>query len=124
MGALDLKGDPVAMRGADKFGLLYAGLILAREAKIVPWAPKSILAAIRKRFSVARKGSVARIPRTGMQLVQCLKEHLHEPGAVMTVRKGQPCDGKRGGWGAVQGLKLNGQPLLGLREEWLDKNPR
>jgi hypothetical protein len=110
--------DPVQVRAARKFGLIYAALKLARQAGVVPWGPGLIGKAVRKTYRGAMRDETP--AATGADLVQRLRRFLASPDAILTVSENGVSERDLSGpWFALIGLKHQKLPKLGLKEEAL-----
>jgi hypothetical protein len=109
---------PVHRRAAEKFALLYAALILAFDAGVIPWNKKLIRSAMMKcyRSAVSDRTYAA----SSASLVQRFQGLLAEPGRVLkATAAGKVTSGLEGPWLAVEGMAEKKQPILGVREQVL-----
>ena len=73
---------PVQRRAADKFGLLYAALVLAADAGVILWSEKLFRAALLKCYRLAVSDRA--VAGSTASLLQRLHDLLKEPGRVLT----------------------------------------
>jgi len=102
-------------RSASKFGLLYAALMIGRQAKIVPWSPRLIEEAVLATFSRSCHGLAG---SSDTDLVDELVGRLNDPDRCPCVAEletgetsGLPA---RPEWIGIRDLVYAGEPVIGL----------
>ena len=107
--------DPVQLRAAKKFGLIYAALVIARRGKLVPWSRKDIYRAVVTSYRGAMRDQEH--ARSGEELILQLRALLAQPGRTITsTPEGRVNEGLDGPWLAVTGLSHKGVPAIYLRD--------
>lgn len=116
---LDQHGDLSGLerRAARKFGLIYAGLVLGREAKITRLSSNQAFKSVRICFNRAMASTAAASPSPEAAL-KAFRQALSSPGSVVRAFQGQAAVKaairRNPDWLAVE-TKRDGQRVIGLR---------
>jgi hypothetical protein len=114
---VDPKGllSSVERRAARKFGLLYAGLVLGRKARITRLPKTQLFRSVRRCFRRSMASNAAEAPEAALV---ALKAALKAPGAVLPSYQGgervKAAVASNPDWLAID-TKRNGKRMIGLR---------
>lgn len=120
-------GQPVLRRAARKVAWIFATLMLARKAGVVPWTKARIRRALTVCFQSAVREHLdapdGPTEPTGSELFNRFQQALKQPGAVLEVRRGKAdiAFADRG-WIVAHGLVRNKLPAVGLWRESLKRH--
>lgn len=115
--------DPVRARAAAKFGLIYAGLMLAREADLVRLKRRTILKTVLGRFKAAMRVSQSLSSLSTGDAVAALRGALVQPDAVLKGFQGKrlwkEAEARNPNWLGVK-ISHGDKATIGLRQKQLE----
>lgn len=110
---LGQNAEAVQVRAAQKFGLMLAGLKLAKRAGVIDWSDKLMTKCVSDSFSAAMEITGRRTPESARQQFIAA---MSADGSLICPRKKQTlrkCLARRPGWVALETTR-KGRPVIGV----------